>query len=197
MKNIANRSDIDLLVGIKENNSISLEALFNRYYFGLCKFSYQILKNIDLAEEAVADVFLNIWLKRGSIEIKSSLKAYLFMAVKNQSLNYLKKDKQDLEEIEVIDKEGNISNLSADDFLLYKELTEEIEKIIQELPGKRQQIFRMSRIDGLSYQEIADILSISVHTVQNQMVKAVKYLSEQYPRIKLFLLLQIMTMKRN
>ncbi len=197
MNNPVNKPDIELLESIKQNNSRSLEVLFRKYYRGLCDFSNSILNDRELSQEAVADVFLNIWLKRGRIKIRSSFRAYLYTAVKNQSVNYLKKNKQNLDQLEVADKENTSASLSADDFLLYDELSDKIEKILRELPEKRQQIFRMNRIDGLSYAEIAEVLSISIHTVQNQMVKAVKYISEQQARINLLLLIHIFQTNRN
>ncbi|MHB1686199.1 MAG: RNA polymerase sigma-70 factor [Ignavibacteriaceae bacterium] len=176
--------DDELLFHIKQNDSKAFDILFKRYYHRLCSFSFQFVKNTELAEEVVSDVFLNIWLKKGEIEIRSSLKAYLYIAVRNQSLNYLKRKCPYFEDLAVVDKENKISKLTADHFLHYEDLKDEIESIIQKLPEKRQLIFRMNRFDGLSYKEIADILSISVNTVQNQMVKAVRFLSDQYPRLK-------------
>ena len=74
--------------------------------------------------------------------------------------------------------------MNADKFIQYEELKEDIDLLLRQLPKKRQIIFRMNRLDGLSYKEIAEILSISVNTVQNQMVEAVKFLSQQRPRHK-------------
>lgn len=185
-----NITDEELITRITESDSKALELLFKRYYPALCFFSNRFLNNKYLVEEAVSDVFLNIWLKRGRIKIQTSIKSYLYSAVRNQSINYLKKKDYNFEDLEVVDKERIITSLSPDHFLFHEELKNEIEKIIQSLPDKRQLIFRMSRIDGLSYKEIAEILSISINTVQNQMGHAVKYLTEQLPRIKkLFVLL--------
>lgn len=177
-------TDSELLIKIKNNDTNALNILFKRYFSVLCYFSFQFVKSRDLTEEVVSDVFLNIWLKRGSIVIKSSLKAYLFTAVRNQSINYMKKKDYHFEELEIVDKEGKISSLRADDFLIYKDLENEIENIVQKLPEKRQLIFRMNRFEGLSYKEISEILSISINTIQNHMVKAVKFMSKQHAQLK-------------
>ncbi len=181
--------DAELLRLIKKDDSGALKILFEKYFSALCFFASHFVKNTDLAEEVVSDIFLNVWLKRGKIQINVSLKSYLYTAVRNQSLNYLKKKNQSFEDIEVADREGEISYLGADDFIFYQETKDEIETLLQKLPEKREIIFRMNRLDGLSYKEIAEILSISVNTVQNQMVKAVKFLSEQYPKLKKLLAL--------
>ncbi|HOI30669.1 MAG TPA: RNA polymerase sigma-70 factor [Melioribacteraceae bacterium] len=190
------KTDEELLLLISRDDHKALEILFNRYYQALCFFSNRFLNNKYLVEEAVSDVFLNIWLKRGRIQITSSIKAYLYTAVRNQSINYLKKKDYNFEDLEVVDKEKVIASLSPDHFIYHEELKNEIEKIILNIPEKRQIIFRMNRIDGLSYKEIAEVLSISVNTVQNQMGHAVKYLAEHLPRIKKFFILLLASLLR-
>lgn len=190
------KTDEELLLLISRDDHKALEILFNRYYQALCFFSNRFLNNKYLVEEAVSDVFLNIWLKRGRIQIQSSIKAYLYTAVRNQSINYLKKKDYNFEDLEIVDKERVIANLSPDHFIYHEELKNEIEKIIRNLPEKRQLIFRMNRIDGFSYKEIAEVLSISVNTVQNQMGHAVKYLAEHLPRIKKFFILILASLIR-
>lgn len=180
--------DEELLKKIKQDNKNALDSLFDKYFQGLCDFSNKFLNNAFLAEEAVSDVFLNIWLKRGELEIKTSLKAYLFTAVKNQSLNYLKKENNIYDDIEVVDRNGTVSVLRTDDFFRYEELKEEINIILEKLPEKMRLVFKLSRIEGFTYKEIAEILSISVYTVQNHMVKATKYLSAEYPHLLFWLI---------
>jgi len=179
-----NISDIELLDRIKKNDSEALRILFGRYFEALCYFSFQILKSKVLCEESVSDVFTNIWLKRKTINIKTNFRTYLFIAVKNQSINYLRQEKRHSQNTESGNLHLIISDQTADQSILHQNLETEIDSLIKELPERRGLIFRMNRIDGLSYAEIADILSISVNTVQNQMVKAIKYITDQLPRIK-------------
>ncbi|MCX6122455.1 MAG: RNA polymerase sigma-70 factor [Ignavibacteriales bacterium] len=175
-------NDEELFQRIKSNDAQALKILFERHYSALCHFACKFVKNATLAEEAVSDVFLNIWLKKEKIELSTNLKMYLYTAVKNQSLNYLKKNKIHLEGIETVVKENITSDLRADKFIVYEESKNAIDNLLQQLPEKRRIIFSMNRFDGLSYKEIAEILSISIHTVQNQMVAAVKFLIDQKPR---------------
>jgi RNA polymerase sigma-70 factor (ECF subfamily) len=177
-------TDEELFQHIKNDDAKALKILFERYFSSLCYFACKFVKNVHPAEEVVSDVFLNLWLKKEKIEIKINLRTYLFTAVKNQSLNYLKTNKIHLEEIDTADKESKTSDLNADRAVMYEELKNDLDALLRQLPEKRQIIFRMNRIDGLSYKEIAEILSISIHTVQNQMVAAVKYLTGQHPRYK-------------
>ena len=175
-------SDEDLFQCIKREDAKALKILFERYYSPLCHFAFKFVQEVHLAEEVVSDVFLALWLKKQTIEIRLNLRAYLYTAVRNQSLNYVKKNRNYFEDLEVGDKEEKISDSNADTFITYKELKDDIDALLRQLPEKRQVIFRLNRIDGLSYKEIAEILSISIHTVQNQMVAAVKFISNRTPR---------------
>jgi len=183
-KEIEKIEDGKLFVRITKGDEKALKELFDKYYSNLCYFSFQFLKSRELAQEAAADIFLNIWLKRKSILINGSIKTYLYASVRNQSINYLKKNSPEFVNTEEGQGSAVTFYLSASPEVEQKELEIYIEKTLQKLPEKRQLIFRMSRIDGLSYAEIAEILKISINTVQNQMVKAVKFMEKQYPRLK-------------
>ncbi|MCX6169588.1 MAG: RNA polymerase sigma-70 factor [Ignavibacteriales bacterium] len=179
-----NISDNELLIQLKNVNAHALKILFDRYYPGLFYFAIQLLKNHQLAEEVVMDVFLNLWTKKATIEINTSLKAYLYTSVRNQSLNYIKRNRAKFEHVDYIDGVNISSDFSADQPIHTEDLIKEINALLKKLPRKRELIFRMNRFDGLTYKEIAETLSISVNTVQNQMVKAAKYISGKYPGFK-------------
>ena len=178
MKEYSKLTDDDLINLINESNSNALKELFDRYYSLLCRFSFKYLLTKDLTEEAVSDIFLNIWIKRREIEIQSSVKAYLYRAVRNQSINYLKKYKS--RNYESTSDEKNEVLVIAD-FAKNIETNDEVEKLLMTLPERRQLVFKMSRLDGLKYKEIAEILSISPNTVQNHIVEAVKTLMKYSP----------------
>jgi RNA polymerase sigma-70 factor, ECF subfamily len=177
-------TDEELLQRIKHDDSQALKILFEKYYPSLCRFAFRFVKTIQLAEEAVSDVFLTIWIKKENIEIRTNLKTYLYAAVRNQSMNYVKHHTFSFEELETGDTQDAISEFHPHAQMIYEELKDDIDALLRQLPEKRQIIFRMNRIDGLSYKEIAEILSISIHTVQNQMVAAVKFLSGHHPNRK-------------
>lgn len=166
-----------LLAQIQQDDQQALESLFQKYYFQLCGFAKIYVKRSDLSEEIVADVFFNLWQNRRRIEITRNFKAYLYVSIKNECLNALKKNDYMFEDIDQPEVQYKISEGTSTDFLEYEELERKISTIIEELPPQRKLIFKLNRLDGLKYKEIADILHISVHTVQKQMVEAVKYIS--------------------
>lgn len=170
------QSDQNYLRRIKANDQEALEELFEKYYYQLCDFAFQFVRSFDLTEEVVSDVFMKIWKNRRKIQIQNSFKAYLYTATRNQALNYLKKEQRNLESLDVLENTAS-ENYQPDEELMFRELENRIEILINILPPRRKLIFKLSRIEGFTYQEIADILSISIHTVQNQMVQAVKQLA--------------------
>ncbi len=163
---------------IKTGDEKAFEALFRHFYPHLCLYATHVLKNASAAEEIVQELFVRLWEKREKTEIETSVKNYLFRAVKNHCLNYIKHNQIKNEYSQKILAETDI--FSADDnFDTQTELFQKIEESIAELPEKRQEIFRLSRQEGLKYREIAEKMNISVKTVETQMGLAIKTLREK------------------
>jgi RNA polymerase sigma-70 factor (ECF subfamily) len=171
------RSDKILLQHIKVDDQQALEELFKKYHDRLCGFAFQYVRSFDLTEEVVSDVFLKVWMKRDGLTAHGNFKAYLYTAVRNQAIDYIRKEEELLESLESLQNETASNEYQPDEKLMFIEFKNHIEGVINALPPRRRTIFKMSRMEKLTYREIADILSISVHTVQNQMVQAVKQLS--------------------
>lgn len=182
-KNNAQR-DKELFFLIKKDDLSAFKALFKKYYNNLCHFSNNIIKDRLLAEEAVSDVYMKIWNKRKQFNINISVKSYLYQAVRNYSLNYLKKKINAAENVRSLNDLEVKSDINTDDYLFYEEFKEKIDRLIDMLPKKRKLVFQLKYFDGMSFDEIAEILSISPHTVRNQFIKAVEFMNEQNPRLK-------------
>ncbi len=162
----------------KIESKADFEKLFNLHYSNLCAYANNFLKDVDASEEVVQEVLFKLWTNRESIIITSSIQSYLFRAVRNASLNVLKhvnirEDYKAQHEYERDDE------LSSEDEMIVSELDRKIRVAIDQLPIERKKVFILSRYDGLKYKEIADKLNISVSTVENQMVKALKFLREE------------------
>ncbi len=176
-------TDLELFENIKKDDVRSFEILFESYFTRLCSFACQIVNRVQIAEEIVSSVFTTIWLRRKEINIEKSVRSYLFRSVRNLSINYIKSEKKKYVDIddELLDSKEELGQ--PDSKLTFQELEAEIEVIICKMPKQRQRIFRLSRIDGLKYMEIAEKLKISVNTVQNHMVEANKYMARQYDKL--------------
>lgn len=174
-----------LLEDLKKSDSAAFEQLFRLYYQALCVFASRVLQNDDEAEELVQDFFVKFWEKRAQIHIETSLKSYLFRSVKNLCLNQIKHEKIKTQHACHVISEAE--EYEYRDNFIEPDLQKDIEKSIAELPEKRQEIFRLSREEGLKYREIADRLNISVKTVEAQMGLAIKTLREKLKKYNFFL----------
>lgn len=173
---------------IKKGDQKAFEMLFHRYYRNLCLYATKILNNDKAAEEVVQNFFVKIWEKKEEINIDTSLKNYLFKSVKNHCLNYIKHNI--IKENYTKTKEWeNQKDADLETHFFEVDLAKKIEESINSLPAKRQEIFRLSRQDGLKYKEIAQKLNISVKTVEAQMGLAIKNLREKLKDYKSFLML--------
>lgn len=166
------------LIDIQKISRKDFELLFRTHYNDLCAYANVYLKDLDAAEELVQEVFYKLWNKRESIEINSSMQSYLFRSVRNSSLNLIKHINIREEYKVHNEREMTYSELENYDQVEASELEQKISKAIEAMPAERKKIFILSRYDGLKYGEIAEKLSISPKTVENQMGKALKHMRE-------------------
>lgn len=171
-------SNILLVDRVRSGDQVAFEQLFNLYYSRLCVFSNSYVKSLDIARDVVQEVFIKIWDNRENFYITQSLKAYLYMAVRNQSLNFLQQNKQKQRLEERLKKQQEMSDSVKREELNTEELTQKIWKLVEELPERRRTIFILYRKHGLSYSEIAEVMDIKRKTVENQMGKSLKFLRE-------------------
>ena len=162
-----------------ENREAYFEALFNTYYKQLCRFAFRIVHDKDKAEDVVQTCFVNFWQKRETLTIQSSFKAYLFRSVYNRSINEYTRSKKIInEDISILSETSG--SISEDPILMMQaeEMQQKINQAIAAMPDGCRTVFMLSREDQLSYKEIAEMLEISVKTVENQMGKALRIMRE-------------------
>ncbi len=170
--------DNQLYRDIKKGTKEALGVLFDKYYERLCNFSLRFSIPKEITEEIVSDVFMKLWQKRKENNIHH-IRAFLYTSVKNSTLNAVKKQSADRKKEERTIEPAIIES-NQETRLIHQEELLRVQKIIDTMPEQRRVVFMLNRIDGLKYKEIASILNISPHTVQNHMVKAVRFLHEQY-----------------
>jgi RNA polymerase sigma-70 factor (family 1) len=166
---------------IRQGDIQEYELLYHQYCQPLVLFANRFVYDLDFAENIVQDVFLNIWVNREKLDPAGNIKTYLYTLVKNSALNtikHLKVEHNYKETVTIIESDNNTPET---DFS-FKELEQTLNKVIKKLPEKCRTIFLMSRQDHLSYKEIAQVLGISVKTVENQMGKALKVLRKNLSR---------------
>ena len=155
------------------------KKLFEQYYNPLCNFACTILYDSNKAEDAVQDVFVKMWQKKEKVGELEYVKSYLFTATRNKCIEYLRKLKLDRKLSEQNEKRLEMSSsMNIDDEAEKYVLKEKLFNSIRQLPPKCQEVFTMSKINGLTYSEIADELGISPKTVDNQIGRALRLLRE-------------------
>jgi|TARA_R110000737_G_scaffold353010_1_gene401730 RNA polymerase sigma-70 factor (ECF subfamily) len=154
------------------------KEVFKKYYNPLCNYASTIVKDHKMAQDVVQDVFTKLWDKRDNVSIDSNEKSYLFQAVKNRSLEILRKQKNDQKVSTADYKDLYVDGSEIDEQARKYMLKEFLYKSIRQLPPKCQEIFVMNKVNGLTYNEIALDLDISVKTVENHIGKAYRKLRE-------------------
>jgi len=168
-----------LVAEIQNGNEEAFEKVIRLYYEELCNYVETQIGHSSSAEDLVQDVFLNLWRRRREWNPRTTLRAYLFGAVRNESIKHRKRRrvrhrwKQEQRETASLDAPGPHEDLR------HRELEQAFREHVAELPERRRQVFVLSRHHGLTYKEIAAVMDISPSTVDNQMVKALRFLRER------------------
>ena len=165
-----------LLAAIAINNDqAAYKELFLLLHSPLKEFSYSILKSKEEAEELVSDLFIRIWEKRDQLTAISSPKLYFYSAAKNLAFNRLNKQKR----MRGISGEDWLVQLNSiyfdpEQLMMTEEMMRQIKKAINDLPPRCRIIFKLVKEDGLKYREVAELLQLSIKTIEAQMAIALR-----------------------
>lgn len=153
------------------------EELYRQHYVFLSLIAFKILKDRDVSKDIVHDFFLSLWKKKDTVDINTSFKAYASKAIKNMSLQYLEKIKKDKATIE------KMLSPKYETPSFFEKLTDgrepKIKELLARLPESRRNIFVDHVVNGLSYNEIAQINNISINTVKTQMKRVYAFFRNQ------------------
>lgn len=173
---------------LKRGDEQAFKYIYDCHYVMLCRFAYQILKDTSLAEEIVDDAIFYLWEHRDNIEINYSIRAYLIKTVRNRCLNMINSPNYQ--------KETHLSTLSIPEnidfldtifieqrhplgYLLEQELEDELLQLIEKLPQECRIVFKKSRFEEKTYEQIAKELNISTNTVKYHIKNALSFLQDK------------------
>ena len=168
--------DAYLVESLLKQDEAAFEKVFKAFFKKLHAYAFTITREETAAEEVVQQVFVRLWERSKGLSIPGSLDAYLYRAVYNESLNYLKHQKVKAGYQQYYVRTMRNESDTGPATLSIKELEERIRMAMNELPEQCRTVFQLSRFEELRYREIANCLGISVKTVENQMGKALKIL---------------------
>ena len=163
---------------IRRGDQDAFDAVFRFYYPPLVGMAEGMLRNRAIAEEIVQDVMLELWRRRDALPIEESMRAYLFRATRNRALNHLRHGRVErLSEPRIVEARAAVPIAPA--ALVEEEIDVALRQAVVALPARCREVFELSRVHGLRYAEIADLLGISVKTVEAQMGRALRTLRER------------------
>ena len=166
----------EVLKGIQKGDKAAWDLVVEVFYQPLYGYILSMTRRPETAEELVQDVFVNFWVKREQIQINTSLKAYLYKASRNHTLNFLKRQSFERNyHQELAQQPKQNLNATAQDFH-YNELEKRLADAISALPDNCREIFEMSRFEDLTYKEISEMLDIPIRQVHYQISLALKAL---------------------
>ncbi|WP_085536577.1 RNA polymerase sigma-70 factor [Massilibacteroides vaginae] len=168
------QSDIDLIYAIKAGNKKAFDTFFIRYYAVLCAYSKQFV-SIEDGQDIVQDIMVNMWLNRGQLLVATSPRQYFFQSVKNRCLTFLSRNELK-EKVQKTVHENMGYMHDAPDFYIVEELTLKIEEALKRLPESYRIAFELNRFRDMTYNEIAEKLSLSPKTIDYRIQQALKLL---------------------
>ncbi|WP_207424707.1 RNA polymerase sigma-70 factor [Desertivirga brevis] len=152
------------------------EALFSVNYQALCITSYRIVQDKNISEDIVQDIFYKLWEKKELPTTNTSLKAYLFQAVVDQSLEYVKRFQCAFGKENLYPEDGYADIKDKDNTMALKGVGKRVEEAVRSLPEVCRLVFILSRYHKLSYPEIAMKLELPLNTVEGQLTNAIRHL---------------------
>ncbi|WPU92901.1 RNA polymerase sigma-70 factor [Mucilaginibacter sabulilitoris] len=166
--------DIQLIDRLKMDDETALSSIYKEYWEQLYMSAYHVLKDSQACEDIIQELFIKLWNNRYSITINVSLKAYLYASIRYEVYRQIRTGtvRGDIYD-DVLER---IHTPAAYDNIEYKELTEQVSSIVNTLPDKCREVYKLSREECLSHKEIASQLNISTKTVENHLTKALRQL---------------------
>jgi RNA polymerase sigma-70 factor (ECF subfamily) len=160
------------------DDQLAYKELFITFYPSLFRFVLDIVGSREEAEEIISDLFMKIWEKRKTLGEILNLRVYCFVAARNLSINQIEKKKREAT-CDIDEYASGISSLQVDpeQLLITEEMLQRIHRAVDALPARCKLIFKLVKEDGFRYKEAAEILNISVKTVENQLAIALKKIS--------------------
>lgn len=181
MVSMNKETDRDVLKISQSEDFEVFRRLYIDHYQGLCARAFLIVKDQDMAEDIVQDLFAKLWQSKSSYHYIQQPEAYLNQALRNACFDYLKKNKS----IQTTDDfESSVSDIDLFEMVSKKEIMGQLHVAMQELPEQCRKIFDLVYLQGKKYQEAAEQMQVSINTVKTQLKRGLSKLREQMKQYK-------------
>lgn len=165
-------SEIELLTRLKEGCTLSFEKIYNHYKYKLTINILSLIKDEEITQDIVQELFIKIWNCRSSIDIDRSFKSYLYKIAKSLVIDTFRRSARDKNLEDRLLKTCAIRYTHIEEEIEQKEDLAILQEIINTLPPQRKLIYTLCKIEGKSYKEVGEALGISIHTVNDHIKKA-------------------------
>jgi RNA polymerase sigma-70 factor (family 1) len=171
----------DIMDRLKEGDEDAYTVFFKTYYAALCYFATQLIRDKPAAEDIVKDTFIKLWTKHKDFESPQNVKAFLYITVRNASLNFLRHmGVRETAQKEMLYLGRDREEAHVLHSMIKTEILNKVYWQMERFPEKRRHIFKLAYLEGLKNEEIATRLDISVSTVKTQKARAILALREHF-----------------
>ena len=167
---MTDKSDRYLVERIQKGDRNAFRQLFERYYPLFVSFARKLLRDNQMAEDLVQNVFVRVWSSRERLDVDRNIRSYLLVAVRNEVFCYIRGIGREFHE--QLSEDVRVTDTDAAQIMNAKDMERDISQIIADMPDRRREVFSMSRNENLSNKEIADRLGLSVRTVEKHIENA-------------------------
>ena len=168
---------------LREGDPLSFEILFQKYYVRFYNFVFNLTKSSQAAEDIIQNVFMKIWINRRNLRPDQSIHNYIYVLSKREMLNHIR-DRKAYVQVERLVMTEQPSEEVTDQNMALRELDDRIRKFIADMPEQRRKVFLLSRYKGLTNKEIANMMGLSVRTVDRHINLALTSLKKEFMNIK-------------
>ncbi|WP_256007351.1 RNA polymerase sigma factor [Pedobacter deserti] len=169
-----------LLTRLKAGDKQAFESLYHRYKHRIAGNLLRLLKSEELAEEILQDMFVRLWDRRSSIDPEQSFRSYLFRVAENKVMDYYRRMARDKKMREKLTAAVSELYSHIEEDIFSKENSRMLQEAIDQLPPQRKQVFILCKMEGKSYKEVAELLSISPSTINDHLYKANLFLKAYF-----------------
>ena len=167
-------SDVQLIDRLKAGDESALTAIYKKYWQQLFLSACNVLKDKQACEDVIQELFIKIWNSRDNIEIAVSLKAYLYASIRYEVYRQIRAGVATSDVFDAL--ADRLQSPATHENLEYKELVSQVNSVVETLPEKCREVYKLSREEYLTHKQIASRLNISTKTVENHLTKALKQL---------------------
>lgn len=164
----------ELLNQIAQGDESAFRQLFDQYRDFIYSFAFRLTESNLIAKDVVQEVFIKLWLNRGSLSEVIHIKAYMYRLTRNHVLNGLKRKAHEISLLAEIRAYLPARQHTTDETILHRELEQLLQQAVRRLPPQQQRVYRLSRMEGLKHEEIATQLQLSSETVKKHIMAALQ-----------------------